>query len=171
MSNLRAREPLERAGRLFLERPAAARNPNPPATAVWRGDGLGFEISGPKGEKATTDMPATFGGDGTGPSPGWLFRAAMAGCFATAIAMRAALLGIELQSLEVNVESESDSRGFFGISGVSTALGGLRMSVKIGANGLNEEQLRDLVTWAEAHSTVGCTLREHPPVAVEISVM
>jgi len=46
MSNLQARESLERAKRLFLEKPAAARKPNTAATAVWR-DGLSCEVSGP----------------------------------------------------------------------------------------------------------------------------
>ena len=43
MSNLRAREPLERAQRLFRERPSAAKK-NVPATAVLRG-GLQCEIT------------------------------------------------------------------------------------------------------------------------------
>jgi uncharacterized OsmC-like protein len=95
----------------------------------------------------------------------------MAGCTAIGIAMRAALLGIELRSLEVSVESESDLRGALGISDDSTALGGLRMSIKIGADGRDEDQLRDLVTWAEARSPVSCTLRERPPVGIEITVV
>jgi hypothetical protein len=58
------------------------------------------------------------------------------------------------RALEVSVESESDSRGAFGISDVSTALSGLRMSIKIGAR-----------------SPVSYTLREHPKIAIQISVV
>lgn len=170
MSNLRARESLERAHRLFLERPAAAKKPNAMATAVWR-DGLRFEISGPAGEKAVTDMPEPLGGGGAGSNPGWLLRASMASCTATVIAMRAAMLGIELSSLEVNVQSESDARGLVGIPQVPTALSGMRISIKIGAVGVDESQLRDLAAWGEANSPVSCTLRERPPVAVEVSVV
>jgi uncharacterized OsmC-like protein len=170
MSNLQAREALDRAKRVFLDKPTAARKPNAMATAVWR-DGLRCEIAGPGGERAATDMPEPMGGKGAGSNPGWLLRASMASCAATAIAMRAAMLGIELRSLEVVVESESDARGLVGIAGIPTALDGIRMTIKIGADSVPEPQLRELAKWGEAHSAVSCTLRERPPVAVEIAVV
>jgi uncharacterized OsmC-like protein len=170
MSNLAARESLERAKRLFLEKPAAARKPNAWATAVWR-DGLACELSGPAAEKAITDMPEPMGGQAAGCNPGWLLRAGMASCAATAIAMRAAMQGIALKTLEVKVESQSDARGLVGIADVPTALANLRMSVKIGADGIDEAQLRELAAWGEANSPVSCTLRERPPVALDVSVV
>ena len=142
MSNLRVRESLERLHRVFLERPAAAKKSNPPATATWQ-DGLRCEVTGTHGEMVVTDMPTAMGGDGVGPNPGWLLRASMASCTATTIAMRAARLGITLRSLKVTVHSESDARGWrhrwhfdsaHGIDGVSTALSELRMSIEIGAD-------------------------------------
>jgi uncharacterized OsmC-like protein len=169
MSNLSAKASLERAQRLFVEKPAAAKRPNTTATAVWR-DGLLCEIAGPAGEKATTDMPEPMGGGGAGSNPGWLLRAGIASCAATAIAMRAAMLGIALRTLEVNVQSESDARGLVGIPDASTALGNFRMSIRIGADGTDETTLRELAAWGEAHSPVSCTLRDRPPVAVDISV-
>jgi uncharacterized OsmC-like protein len=170
MSNLQAREALERAKRVFLDRPSAARKPNAMATAVWR-DGLRCEVAGPGGERAVTDMPEPMGGRGAGSNPGWLLRASMASCAATAIAMRAAMLRIELRSLEVTVASESDARGLVGIAGIPTALDGIRMTIKIGADSVPEPQLRELAAWGEAHSAVSCTLRERPQVAVEIAVV
>jgi uncharacterized OsmC-like protein len=116
MSNLRARESLERARHIFLERPAAAKKANASATAVWH-DGLRCNISGPTGEKASSDMPAPLGGEGSAPNPGWFLRASMAACTATSIAIRAARLGVELKLLEVSVESESDARAIVGIEG------------------------------------------------------
>jgi uncharacterized OsmC-like protein len=160
MSNLQARKALERAHRVFLDKPSAARKPNAMATAVWR-DGLRCEIAGPGGQRAVTDMPEPMGGRGAGSNPGWLLRASVASCAATAIAMRATMLGIELRSLEVTVESESDARG----------LDGIRLTIKIGADTVPEPQLRELAAWGEAHSAVSCTLRERPPVAVEIAVV
>jgi uncharacterized OsmC-like protein len=170
MSNLVARAALKQARQHFLEQPAAARKSNAAATAIWR-DGLSCEISGPAAERATTDMPDAFGGRGTGANPGWLLRASMASCTATMIAMRAAMLGIALSTLEVQVESESDARGLVGIPDVPTALGKLRMSIRIGAEGVDEAQLRDLVTWSEAHSPVSCTLRDRPLVALDVTTL
>ncbi len=169
MSNLRAKEAIERAHRLFSEKPGAAKRPNTTARAVWR-DGLLCEVSGPGVERATTDMPEPMGGSGNGSNPGWLLRAGMASCAATAIAMRAATLGIALSTLEVNVQSESDARGLVGIPGVPTALGNMSMSIKIGADGVDEATLRELAAWGEANSPVSCTLRDRPNVAVEVSV-
>jgi uncharacterized OsmC-like protein len=167
MSNLKARESLERAKRIFLEKPAAGRRPNTAATAVWH-EGLSCEVSGPAAERALTDMPEAMGGTGAGSNPGWLLRAGMASCAATAIAMRAAQLGIALSALEVKVESESDARGLVGIPDIPTALDNLRMSVRIGAEGVDEARLRELVAWGEQHSPVGCTLRDRPAVALEV---
>jgi hypothetical protein len=85
--------------------------------------------------------------------------------------MHAAMRGIELSTLEVSVESETDARGMVGISGVSTALNGLRVSIRIGADNVTEEQLRELAESGEAQSAVGCTLRERPIVAVDVSIV
>jgi uncharacterized OsmC-like protein len=111
------------------------------------------------------------GGDQSAPNPGWLLRASMASCVATNIAMHAAMRGIELSTLEVSVESETDARGMVGISGVSTALMGMRLSIRIGAKDVSQEQLRELAELGEASSAVGSTLRERPLVAVEVSVV
>ena len=95
----------------------------------------------------------------------------MASCAATAIAMRAAMQGIELRTLEVSVQSELDARGLVGIPEVPTALGNMRMSIRIGADGVDEAKLRELAAWGEANSPVSCTLRERPPVAVAVTVV
>ena len=169
MSNLPARDALQRARELFLEKPGAAKKANTAATAVWRG-GLRCDVSGSAGEKASTDMPRSLGGEGSAANPGWLLRASMASCTTTVIAMRAAMLGIELKLLEVSVHSESDARGLVGIDGVSTALGGMRMSIRIAADGVSEMRLRELAETSESISPVSCTLRERAPMTVEISV-
>jgi uncharacterized OsmC-like protein len=169
MSNLRAREPLERARRLFRERPSAAKK-NVPATAVLR-NGLRCEITGPGGESVATDMPGPLGGEGSAPSPGWLFRASLASCSASAIAMRAAMRGIELREIEVTVQGDFDARGAVGIDGVSMALSQMRMSVKISAADASEVQLREIAQWGATQSTVSATLRERSPVTLEVLVV
>lgn len=54
----------------------------------------------PNGRSITTDMSKGVGGSDSAQSPGWLFRAALAACDATLIAMRAAMLRVELSHLE-----------------------------------------------------------------------
>jgi uncharacterized OsmC-like protein len=162
------REALERAQRLFRDRPSAART-SVPATAVWH-DGLACEISGPEGQKVLTDMPKPMGGGGAGPSPGWLLRASLASCTATAIAMRAAMRGVELRELEVTVHADTDISAAVGIDGTSLALSGIRMAVKIMADNAFEGQLREIVEWAASQSTVSATLREGRAVPTDVTV-
>jgi uncharacterized OsmC-like protein len=125
---------------------------------------------GPLEKRSSTDMPPPMGGTGSGPNPGWLLRAALASCNATVIAMRAAHLGLKLNTLEVTVESESDNRGLLGLDeSISAGLRDLRTRVKIGAEGATPGQLRDIVAWAEAHSPVRCTIgAANSPADIEI---
>ena len=149
---------IERAARIFAAKPEAAVKQNPSATARIV-DGLRCEITGLEGERAASDMPQAMGGAGSAPVPGWYLRAAMAACNATAIQMRAACLGIELQRLEVSVHSRSDARGLLGMDDVSAALSDLQMTVTIAARDASPEQLRELARWGDDHSPVGSTLR------------
>jgi uncharacterized OsmC-like protein len=168
MSNVA--EAIAKLTKVFAEQPEKTRTKNAPATAVFQ-DGLKVQVTGPAGEKVLTDMPPPMGGTGSGPNPGWLLRAALASCNATVIAMRAAKLGVRLRVLEVTVESESDNRGLLGLDeGVSAGLRNLRTKVRIGAEGATPAQLREIVTWSEAHSPVGCTIGQalSPTTDVEI---
>jgi uncharacterized OsmC-like protein len=135
-------------------------------------NGLQCELKGPYGERVLTDMPPAMGGAASGPNPGWLMRGAIASCTATVIAMRAAHDGIELGELEVTVETDSDLRGILGMDkSVSAGHQAIRMNVKIGSPSASPEALRALVEWAEAHSPVGCTIKDSPACRLEVQVL
>lgn len=156
MSNVQIRETLAKTSKMLGEQPEKARVKNAPATATLM-DGLRCRVTGPAGEEVRTDMPAGMGGAASAPNPGWLMRAALASCNATAIAMRAATRGISVAALEVTVTSESDSRGLLGLDEkVPAGLQGMRIQVKVSAPGTAARELEELVRWACAHSPVGC---------------
>ena len=91
---------------------------------------------------------------------------------ATVIAMRAAQLGLTLDALKVSVSSESDVRGLLGTDEkVPAGLDGMRLHVQIGAAGASPEQLREIVSWADSHSPVGCTARGAQSTALEVEVL
>jgi uncharacterized OsmC-like protein len=92
------------------EHPDKCRHPDKAASAVVE-EGLRCRAEGPSGATLISDMPKSIGGGGATPTPGWFFRAALATCDTTVIAMRAAQLGVTLTTLAVTVESESDDRG------------------------------------------------------------
>ena len=119
-----------------------------------------------------TDMGKAMGGDASAPNPGWYFRASVAACCSTAIAMNAARRGINLTALEVTVEAEGDNRGILGMDeNVSAGHAALRTNVKIAADNATPEQLQDLVRFSESHSPVGCTVRDAPPNTLRIDVI
>ena len=170
MSTTALREALESISRIIEEQPEKARAKGNPATARLE-EGLRTMVTGPNGESLHTDMPAALGGGATAPRPGWLLRAAIASCTTTVIAMRAARQGINLDLLEVSVDSESDNRGMLGLHDrVSAGMSSLRARVRLAADGVPTEQLRALATWGEAHSPVGCTVRNPPDVRVEVEI-
>ena len=148
MSTPGVAEAIDRLSAAISADPAKARAKNMPATARLI-EGLRCEVTGPHKERLVTDMAPAVGGTATGPNPGWLLRGALASCTATVIAMRAAKLGVALESLEVSVESDSDLRGILGLDeSVSSGHGPVRIHVRIGAPAAPPQLLREIVTWA-----------------------
>jgi uncharacterized OsmC-like protein len=171
MSTATVREALEKLSRVIAEQPEKARARNVPANARLV-DGLRCEINGPNGEILHTDMPPAMGGAASAPGPGWLLRASLASCTATAIAMRAARLGVDLTTLEVTVESQSDNRGMLGLDEkISSHLSPITVRVKIGARDLSADKLRELAQWGDHHSPVACTTRSASGYSLEVQVV
>jgi len=79
-------EALAKASAYLAAHPEEARYTDSIATARL-GSGLRVVVVGSGAERVITDMPESVGGSGDGPSPGWLFRAALASCVATFAAM------------------------------------------------------------------------------------
>jgi uncharacterized OsmC-like protein len=99
-------------------------------------------------------------------------RATLANCETIMIALRAAQLGIELKTLEVRVNSVSDDRGMLGMDDTKPA-GPLNMkvSIRVGADGVSEEKLHEIIEWAEKHSPVGEPLNRVMPVEYAVEVV
>ncbi|MBA2672510.1 OsmC family protein [Ramlibacter sp.] len=135
--------------------------------AIWEG-GLATHLRQPGAPRPRTDMPGALGGGASAPSPGWYFRAGMASCMATSIALEAALHGIELTRLEVEAHSESDARGMLGSADVPSAPLRFWLKVSVESPHASEAALRALVAAADAHSPMVEAVRR--PVAVEIDL-
>lgn len=134
--------------------------------------GLRASAESPDGAVVVTDMPKGIGGGASAPSPGWLLRAALASCDATVIAMRAASVGVELDTLEVTVAMDFDDRGLMGTDNTVPA-GPLssKVSVRIGAGDADQETLLAIVEWAERHSPVGDALSRAIPSTVDVDLV
>ena len=152
----------------LTEHPAEGRATDSAATARVV-DGLVVEVRGPDGHSLTTDMVPSVGGTATAPSPGWLLRAAEASCVATLITMRAAVLGISLETLEVTVDSVSDDRGLLGIADDVPAgpLTG-RVAIRIEAAGADPATLDEVARWGVRHCPVCDALERPVPIEIEV---
>ena len=158
---------IERASEHLTEHPEAAKAADSSARAVLE-DGLRFRVEGPW-QSLTSDMAESVGGGATAPTPGWLLRAALASCDASAVAMEAARAGIELTDLEVSVDSESDFRGVLGVDpSVHAGPLSMRVTIRLAATDATDAELRAIVERAESLSAVQDALLREVPVTTEI---
>lgn len=136
---------IQNAVSFLSENPNEARYTDSYARAIL-GEDLRVVVEGPGDESVVTDMSAGVGGRAEGPSPGWLFRAAIASCVASTIGMEAAREGIVLGSLEVEVDSESDDRGILGMD-PEAPVGPFSTTIRIRgqAEGVDEDRLRQVL--------------------------
>lgn len=168
MTSIRAA--IEKAIGYLSEHPDEARYTDSVAKASLQ-DSLRVGVQGPDGESILTDMPRGVGGLAEHPTPGWLFRAAVASCVASTVAMETAREGIELNALDVEVDSESDDRGILGMDANAPA-GPSSMSIRITAvaAGVDPERLREVVTAGAARCPVCDATKRPVDVNVEIGI-
>lgn len=83
-------------------------HPGISATATWRG-GYATDVR-VRGHALRIDEPMSVGGEDTGPMPTEMLCAALAGCFALALAHVAGKRGMDLPGLEVTARAERAGR-------------------------------------------------------------
>ncbi len=131
--------------------------------------GLRVHVTGPGGEELTTDFPASVGGSGSAPSPGWFLRAAEASCVAALVVMRAASLGLGAIRVEVTVDSMSDDRGILGIDdAIPAGPESTRITIRVSGTDTDADQLDGIGRWAVDHCPVVDAVRRATPVTVTV---
>ena len=166
---------MQRVEAVLQRRPETGIHDDAPATASWQG-GTRVVASHANGTRMSTDMPAEFAGSGEGVTPGWLFRAGIAACATTSIALQAARQGIALDTLEVQVRSRSDSRGIFGMAdaqGETVCAGpvGVEMSVRVAAAGVAADRVRALIEDSCRCSPIPDAVRRATPFVLHVEVL
>lgn len=147
--------------RVFLQaRPDHGPTADTPISATLE-SGLRCSFSNGKDWTDATDMPVRLGGTGSAPTPGDYLRGAIAACVATAIAMRAAELDVELESVSVTAASTSDGHAFLGLRTGTVGFLGLNITIDISAPAAPRQQIDELVEYALAHAPVSDSV-EHP---------
>src|SRR3990170_2525264 len=133
-------------------------------TTVRVRSGVTCDIQDGPWKLVADEMPGD-GGAGLGPDPGVLGRAALGSCLAIGYVMWSAYLGIPLDSVEVDVEADYDASGMFGVDdSVPPGWGALRYTARI-SSPAGEERVRELVEYADRHSSLLDGFRRAVPVS------
>jgi uncharacterized OsmC-like protein len=127
---VRIADALENLRAKTAARPALALGPRTVRSTATLGDGLRC-VSTEKSWEIACDLPPAFGGERAAPTPSQLVQAALGACLAMGYQLRAAERDIELTSVTVTVESDSELGAFLSPRPASPGFTGLRYHVAI----------------------------------------
>ncbi len=101
------------------------------------------------------DEPPILAGSDDGPNPVEHLLNALAGCVTTSIIAHAAVRGIEIKSLESEIEGDIDLRGFLGLDpSVPKGYTNIRMKYHVNTDPENLAKLRNLAEFSPVYNTV-----------------
>lgn len=134
------------------------------ARVTWTG-GLRSESRVRKFDPVASDEPEAIGGSDEAPNPVEQLLAALGNCYAVGYAVNASLAGIELHSLEIDLEGDLDLDVFMGVRRGQAGFTAIRASVRLDCDG-DDEAIRELHETVIGGSPVGHTLTIPVPVSV-----
>ncbi|MFW5973209.1 MAG: OsmC family protein [Bacteroidota bacterium] len=117
----------------------------------------------------TSDIGKAQGGNDAGPGPGILERAALGSCLAIGYATWASVLDVPIEQIEVDIESEVDARGSFGVTDDPPGFRALRYRVHLQSSAPEADILR-VLDEADAHSPVLDDFRRPLPIEREVRI-
>jgi uncharacterized OsmC-like protein len=118
--------------------------------------------------QADADHPGVLCGEDQGPTPvEWVLHA-LAACLTAGVANIAAARGVNLHSVECQVEGDMDLRGILGLPGeVRNGFEAIRVGFKV-AGDAPAEKLRQIVEQSRARSAVFDILTKGVPVSIAV---
>jgi uncharacterized OsmC-like protein len=106
-------------------------------------------------------------GHNEGANPVEFLLHALAGCVTTTTVLHAAARGIEIESLTTRLVGHIDLQGLLALDDVPAGYREIRIEMDIQAKNASDEELDDLLRFAQAHSPVCNTVCRPVPVIVE----
>jgi uncharacterized OsmC-like protein len=130
--------------------------------------GVGGEMKHAAAFQADADHPGVLCGEDQGPTPvEWVLHA-LAACLTAGVANIAAARGVNLHSVECQVEGDMDLRGILGLPGeVRNGFEAIRVGFKV-AGDAPAEKLRQIVEQSRARSAVFDILTKGVPVSIAV---
>ena len=129
----------------------------------------GFRTEGQFGRHLVlVDEPASFGGTDSAANPAELLLAALGASLSVTLRCHAALLGIDVGRIRVELVGDLDIRGFFDADpGIRAGFGDLRLHVHL-ESGASPESLARLMAAAERGCPVLDACRGATPISIEL---
>ena len=122
-----------------------------------------FELDG--------DEPPVLLGDNQGPNAVELVLQALGFCYAVGYAANAAAQGIEIDSMDYEIEGDIDLGRFLGLEGPRPGFTGIRVRSRISSPNATPEQLTELCQYVQDTSPVKDTLTQPVPVTTSLDVI
>jgi uncharacterized OsmC-like protein len=133
--------------------------------------GVGVDESRIRRFRISSDEPTCLLGTDTAASPGEYIAQALAGCYAVTLAATAAVRGINVRSMALEVQVDFDLRGFMGMaSDAPVGASEVRVLVTLDAPGRDARELHELIAAVEQRSPVRDTLVRAVPVATTLQI-
>lgn len=115
----------------------------------------------------TNGEPPVLLGHNEGANPVEFLLHALAGCVTTTTVLHATARGIEIESLSTKLVGDIDLQGLLALADVSPGYRQIRIEMDIKAKNATDEELDDLLRFAQDHSPVCNTVCRPVPVVVE----
>lgn len=123
-----------------------------------------------RGFAVPIDEPRELGGNDTAPNPVELLLAALGGCQEIVYRAFAAVLGIEINSIEVHAKGYLDLHGFLGLADVPAGFTNISFTTRI-VSSASSESIRQLVALVEKHCPVQDTIARPIPISGKVELM
>lgn len=125
------------------------------------------DASREKAWEFTNGEPPVLLGKNEGANPVEFLLHALAGCVTTTFVLHAMARGIRIDALSTELEGDIDLQGLLGLNeAVTPGYREIRIRMHVDAD-CSEEELADLMAFAEAHSPVCNTVCRPVPVRIE----
>lgn len=120
--------------------------------------------------KLVADMEVGMGGAAAGPDPGVFARSALGACLASGYLLWAARLGVPIDDVSVEIQTDFDARGMYAVDdAVPAGWLALRYSVSI-TSPAPEDRVREVIDQADRHSPILDDISRPVPVARTLRV-
>ena len=119
--------------------------------------------------KFQVDIGKTEGGNDAGPGPGILERGALGSCLAIGYSQQAAVMGVPVDNIEVEIESDMDARGMLALDDRPPGFKELRYKVTI-ESPASEQEVMNVVEKVDNHSPVLDDFRRAIPVKRQLTL-